>query len=80
MFGNLSYLVWMLIFCVPAIGYLWIRKYGVLSRNWHIILMMGLVGVLYWLVPNQFATYWGTWFYSDDKIIGRLLGAPIEDL
>lgn len=80
MFGNLSYLVWMLVFCIPPIGYLWIRKWNVLNRNRHTILLMVLLGLLFYIIPNPVIRGWDTWFYSDDKIIGRVFGAPIEDL
>jgi len=80
MFGNFSYLAWMLIFCVPALSWLWMRHFTLLIRNKKVLLVTIGTGLLWWAVADPLASALHPWFYSSDRILGPwLLGGPIED-
>lgn len=81
MFGQYSYIVWMLIFSLLPIGLLWAR-YGrrLLWRNGKAIALVALIAVLYQLIADPFAEMWHAWFFGNDKVLGIWIGNfPIEN-
>ncbi len=81
MFGQYSYLVWMLIFTLVPIGILWAR-YGrrLLWRNRKAIFVIAIIAILYQLVADPFAESWRAWFFTKNETMGVWIGNfPIEN-
>jgi lycopene cyclase domain-containing protein len=81
MFGQYSYLVWMLIFTLPPIGVMWICRFRFLWANRRIVALTTLTGVLFQCVADPIAEQWHAWFFNSDKILGVWVGDfPIENI
>lgn len=81
MFGQFSYLVYMLIFTLIPIAIIWGINFRFLWKNKKVPTYSVLVFIIYSIIVDPVAIKWNTWFFSDNKILGiKFLGFPIEDL
>lgn len=81
MFGQFSYLVYMLVFTIIPMAIVWSINWRRLSANLRVILLVGLTGVVYQLTFDPFAESWQAWFFSEDKILGLwLFNFPLENV
>ncbi len=81
MFGEFSYLVYMLIFTLIPLAVLWAKYFSFLKKNIKIVLAVTLTGVLYQLIVDPFAENWGAWFFTDDRILGIwIFNFPLENI
>lgn len=81
MFGEYTYLVWMLIFTIVPIGIIWAR-YGhrLLWKNRKAILVIAAIAVVYQMIVDPFAEAWHAWFFTNDLTMGIWIGNfPIEN-
>ncbi len=82
MFGDLTYVGYTLLFCVPALVLLWLRAefFHVLRRNLGVIAVSTAVLVAYGAVIWPLALKYGAWAYDPAKITGwRLFGYVYVD-
>ena len=80
MFGQYTYLVYVLAFCLIPIGILWVTNFRFLRRNLRVIGMASLVMFIYLCLTDPFAEAWHTWFFSSDRNLGRyVINFPVEE-
>lgn len=81
MFGQFSYLVYMLIFTLIPIGILWTKNFKFLRKNGRIVLITVFIGIIYQIIADPFAESWSAWFFTKEKILNIwILNCPIENL
>lgn len=75
MLGSLSYLGYTLLFCLPPILLLWLRRdfRTTLLRDARRILLTSALLAFYGSTIWPIALDWGAWAYAPDKITGVLL-------
>ena len=81
MFGQYSYLIWMLVFTIVPIVIIWAR-YGrrLLWRNRQAILVIAAIAILYQLIADPFAEAWHAWFFTRNETMGIwVANFPIEN-
>lgn len=80
MFGQFSYLIYMLLFTFIPIGILWIREFNFLWKNLKVVGITVVSGIIFQLVADPFAENWRAWFFTKEKILGIwLVNFPIEN-
>ena len=80
MFGKLTYLVYVLAFCLIPIGLFWSTNFRFLRNNWKVIVGSALVLFTYFCLSDTIAEAWHNWFFSGDRNIGFfILNFPIEE-
>ena len=80
MFGVYTYMVWMLVFTLLAIGILWVRYYPILWKNRKIIAITSVIAIAYQIAVDPIAESWHAWFFGTDRILGLwIFNFPIED-
>lgn len=81
MFGQFSYLVYMLTFTLIPIITLWFINFRFLFKNIKVILGVAIIALGYQLIVDPFAEYFQAWFFSEDRILGIwLFNFPIENV
>lgn len=80
MFGEFSYLVYMLIFTSIPLAVVWFKYFSFLKKNIKIVAYTTLSGIIYQLIVDPFAEGWDAWFFSPDKILGIwIFNFPVEN-
>ena len=80
MFGQYTYLVYVLVFCLIPIGLLWAINYRFLRSNVRVLGMSALVVFIYLCITDPFAEAWHNWFFSSDRILGpQVINFPVEE-
>jgi lycopene cyclase domain-containing protein len=80
MFGQYTYLIDVLVFCLIPIGILWAANFQFLRRNLKVVGMATLVMFVYLCAADPFAEAWHTWFFSSDRILGwYVINFPVEE-
>ena len=80
MFGQYTYIVYLLAFCLIPIGLFWAANFRFLRKNLRVIGMTALVIFIYLCVTDPLAEAWHTWFFSNDRILGWwIINFPFEE-
>jgi len=80
MFGQYTYIVYLLAFCLIPIGLFWASNFRFLRKNLRVIGMTALVIFVYLCVTDPLAEAWHTWFFSNDRILGWwIVNFPFEE-
>ena len=80
MFGQYTYLIDVLVFCLIPIGILWAANFQFLRRNLRVVGMSALFMFVYLCATEPFAEAWHTWFFSSDRILGwYVINFPVEE-
>jgi len=80
MFGQSTYLVDVLAFCLIPIAFLWTMNFQFLHRNFKVIGIASLVMFVYLCATDPFAEAWHNWFFSSDRILGwYMINFPVEE-
>ena len=80
MFGQYTYLIYVLAFCLLPIGIMWITNFQFLHKNLNVIGMSVLSMFVYLCATDPFAEAWHTWFFSSDRILGwQVINFPVEE-
>ena len=80
MFGQYTYLIDVLVFCLIPIGILWAANFQFLRRNLKVVGVATLVMFVYLCATDPFAEAWHTWFFSSDRILGwYVINFPVEE-
>jgi lycopene cyclase domain-containing protein len=79
-FGQYTYLIYVLVFCLIPIGSMWVINFRFLRDNWKIVAGSALVVFIYLCVTDPFAEAWHNWFFSSDRMLGpQLINFPVEE-
>ena len=75
MFGHQSYIGYTLLFCLPPLILLWLRRefFPILRKNIKGILLSTLALTLYGSLIWPIALKWGCWAYNESRISNRML-------
>jgi lycopene cyclase domain-containing protein len=80
MFGQNTYLVYLLAFCLIPTGLFWVANLGFFRKNLKVIGLSALIILTYLCVTDPLAEAWHTWFFSNDRILGLwLVNFPVEE-
>ena len=80
MFGQYTYLIYVLGFCLIPIGLLWATNFRFLRRNVRVIGIAALVMFIYLCATDPFAEAWHNWFFSSDRTLGwQVINFPVEE-
>ena len=80
MFGQYTYLVYLLAFCLIPIGLFSVPNSKFFRKNLKVIGLSALVILIYLCVTDPLAEAWHTWFFSNDRILGFwFINFPVEE-
>jgi len=80
MFGQSTYLIYVLVFCLIPIALLWATNFPFLRRNLKVVGLSALIMFVYLCATDPFAEAWHTWFFSSDRILGwYVINFPVEE-
>ncbi|MBI4170726.1 MAG: lycopene cyclase domain-containing protein [Candidatus Aenigmarchaeota archaeon] len=80
-FGQLSYFVYMAIFCWIPIALIWARHRNILRKYKHPIRNLIILTLPIYLLWDNLSVYFRAWTYSPEKAVGiYLFFSPIESL
>src|SRR5215510_12486673 len=80
MFGQYTYLVYVLAFCLIPIGLFWVLNFRFLWDNLRVVTISTLAMFTYLCVTDPFAEAWHNWFFSSDRMLGwMVINFPIEE-
>jgi len=80
MFGQYTYLVYVLAFCLIPIGIMWATNFQFLHNNLRVIGMAALIVFVYLCATDPFAEAWHNWFFSSDRNLGwYVINFPVEE-
>jgi len=80
-FGNLTYIVYMVIFSWLPVFVLWIKYYRYIRKNFSIIIKASALTFPIVLIWHVISIYGGVWAYSSDKILNIYLSfVPLEEV
>ncbi len=80
MFGQYTYLVYVLAFCLIPIGILWILNFRFLRDNLRTVTIATFVIFIYLCATDPFAEMWHNWFFSSDRLLGwYVINFPVEE-
>ncbi len=81
MFGNLSYLAYILIFTVSLMAFLWWRQSARLWSERRLIVAATAIVTTFGFLVWPYGLAWRCWEYSPSKILGiTILGTVFEDM
>ena len=80
MFGQYTYIVYLLAFCLIPIGLFWALNFRFLRQNVRVVAMTALIIFIFLCVTDPLAEAWHTWFFSSDRILGWwIINFPFEE-
>jgi lycopene cyclase domain-containing protein len=80
MYGQLTYLVYVLAFSLVPIGLFWLISFRFLRQNWRVIAVTSFGIFAYMCVTDPFAEAWHNWFFSNDRLLGWwMINFPVEE-
>ena len=80
MFGQSTYFIYLLAFCLVPIGLFWAANFKFLRENARVVGMTALVIFIYLCLTDPLAEDWHTWFFSSDRILGWwVINFPFEE-
>jgi lycopene cyclase domain-containing protein len=80
MFGQYTYIAYLLAFCLIPIGFFWATNFRFLRQNVRVVGMTALIIFIYLCVTDPLAEAWHTWFFSNERILGWwIFNFPFEE-
>ena len=80
MFGQYTYIIYLLAFCLIPIGLFWATNFRFLRKNVRVVGMTALLIFIFLCMTDPFAEAWHTWFFSSDRILGLwIINFPFEE-
>jgi len=80
MFGQHTYLVYVLAFCLIPTGVFWAIGFRFLRKNPAVVGMTVLITFTYLCLTDPLAEAWHNWFFSQDRLLGvYVINFPVEE-